>query len=253
MNSTSKSSSNAPQDRARFFYAGAAILLLVLAFLGFRLFYLHGNAYPGRPLTPPIRNVVIAHGVAMSAWVVLLVIQPLLIVNGKYRVHMFLGKIGAVLAAGIVFLGLRVAVAAAAVNPPDLKLWGLVPKQFLAIPLGVIVMFAGYVAMGVWNRRRREVHRPMMLLATLFAITAATDRIGSITNLYAHTVWGSIFGPFFTILVIGAAFLLVKWALTRSFDRWYAMGYAGLVVAGPLIMKLAPTQAWDGFASFLLR
>ena len=228
-------------------------MLLALAFLGFRLFYLHGNAYPGRPLTPPIRNVVIAHGVAMSAWMILLVIQPLLIVNGKYRVHMALGKIGAVLAACIVFLGLRVAVAAASVNPPDLKLWGLAPKQFLAIPVGVIVMFAGYVATGVWNRRRPEVHRPMLLLGTLIAVTAATDRIGAITNLYAHTVWGAIFGPFFTTAVIGAAFLLVKWALTRSFDRAYAVGYAVFVVAGPLILKLATTSVWDGFASFLLR
>lgn len=243
----------APKDPARFFYTGAALLLLVLTFLGFQLFYLHGTAYPGRPLTPPIRNVVIAHGVAMSAWMLLLVIQPLLIVNRKYRVHMFLGKIGAVLAACIVVLGWRVAVGAARVNPPDLKLWGLVPKQFLAIPLCAIVMFAGYVAIGVWKRRRAEVHRPMMLLGALAASAAAIDRISAITHLYAHNVWGEIFGPFFAPTVIGAALLLVKWALTRSFDRSYAAGFAVLAVVGPLTMKLATTQAWDGFASVLLR
>jgi hypothetical protein len=247
------SSANAPKDHARFFYAGASILLLVLVFLGFRLFYLHGKAFPGRPLTPPIRNLLIAHGVAMSAWVILLVIQPLLIVNRKYQVHMLIGRIGAVLAACIVFLGLRVAVAAATVNPPDLKLWGLVPKQFMAIPICAIVMFAGYVAIGLWNRRRPEVHRPMMLLGTLTVTAAALDRIGAITHLYAHSVWGATFGPFFAPTVIGVAFLLVKWALTRSIDRSYAAGYAVLVIVGPLTMKLAPTQAWDGFASFLLR
>lgn len=48
-------------------------------------------------------------------------------------------------------------------------------------------------------------------------------------------------------------FLVVKWALTRSFDRYYALGWAGLVVASAGIMKLATTQAWDGIASFLLR
>jgi hypothetical protein len=244
---------SSPKDPARFFYAGAAFVLLVLAFLGFQQFYLHGKAYPGRPLTPPIRNVLIAHGIAMTAWMLLLVIQPLLIANRHYRVHMRLGKIGAVLAAGIVFLGWSVAVGAAKVNPPDLQLWGLAPKQFLAIPVSAIVMFAGYVAIGLWNRRRPEVHRPMMLLGTLTASVAAIDRISAITHFYAHNVWGAIFGPFFASTVIGAAFLLVKWALTRTFDRTYAVGFAVLAVVGPLTMKLATTQAWDGFAGFLLR
>lgn len=253
MSTVTTLSSSVSKNNARFFYTGAAILLLVLSYLGFQLFYLHGQAYPGRPLTPPIRTVVIAHGVAMSAWVILLVIQPLLIVNRKHAVHMLLGKIGAVLAVCIVILGFRVAVGAASVNPPELKLWGLVPKQFLIVPLTAIVMFAGYVAVGVWNRRRAEVHRPMMLLGTLTASAAALDRIGPLTNLYSHTVFGAIFGPFFAPTVIGAAFLLVKWALTRSFDRSFAVGFAVLAVVGPIVMKLATTQAWDGFASFLLR
>jgi hypothetical protein len=93
----------------------------------------------------------------------------------------------------------------------------------------------------------------MMLLATLAVIPAALDRIDAIASLYRHTVWGTIFGPFFSSLVIGAVFLVVKWALTRSFDRYYALGWAGLVVANAGIMKLATTQAWDGIASFLLR
>jgi hypothetical protein len=74
-------------------------------------------------------------------------------------------------------------------------------------------------------------------------IPAALDRIDAISSLYRHTVWGTIFGPFFSSLVIGAVFLVVKWALTRSFDRYYALGWAGLVVASAGIMKLATTQA----------
>jgi hypothetical protein len=242
-----------PQDRARFFYAGAAALLLVLMFLGFQQFYLHGRAFPTRPLAPPIRTLLISHGVAMSTWVVLLLVQPLLIVNRKHQVHMLLGKIGAVLAACIFILGLKVGIEAARVSPPEVRLWNLPYKQFMAVPIISITIFAGFVGVGVWNRRRPEVHRPMMLLATLAAIPAALDRIDAISSLYRHTVWGTIFGPFFSSLVIGGVFLVVKWALTRSFDRWYAMGWAGLVVASAFIMKLATTQTWDRFASFLLR
>jgi hypothetical protein len=139
------------------------------------------------------------------------------------------------------------------VNPPDLKLWGLNPKQFVAIPVISIVIFAVYVAIGIWKRRQPDLHRPMTFLSALISVTAATDRIGFLSNLYRSTIWGAIFGPFFTPLVVGAMLLFVKWVLTRSFDWWYATGYAVLVVAGPFIMWLAPTQTWDQFANFLLR
>jgi hypothetical protein len=242
-----------PTDRARFFYTGAVALLLVLMFLGFQQFYLHGRAFPSRPLTPPIRTLLIAHGTVMTLWVLLMLVQPLLIVNRRHGVHMTLGKIGAVLAACIFLLGWRLGISSARVAPPEFRLWELTAKQFMTVPVISITIFAGFVAAGVWNRRRPEVHRPMMLLATLAAIPAALDRIPAISDLYRHTVFGPIFGPFFSGLVIGGVFLVVKWVLTRQFDRYYAMGWAGLVVASAGIMKLATTQAWDRFASFLLR
>jgi len=239
-------------NRARLFYFGAAVLLLALMFLGFQQFYLHGKAYPNRELAPPIRTLLILHGASMLMWVLLFLVQPLLIVAGNRRVHMMLGRIGAVLAVGIVILGYRLAVEATRIKPPEMRLWGLDPKQFLAISIISITVFAVFVSVGVWNRRRPEVHRPMMLLATLAVIPAALDRTEFITSLYAGTVWGAVFGPFFGSLVIGMFLLALKWRLTRSLNKWFAIGYAGLVFSSASIMQLATTRAWDQFASFLL-
>jgi hypothetical protein len=72
-------------------------------------------------------------------------------------------------------------------------------------------------------------------------------------SLFDRTVWGMTFGPFFPALVVGVLLLMVKWALTRSFDRYFAVGWVGLVVADAGIVKLATTRTWDGIASFLLR
>jgi hypothetical protein len=238
---------------ARFFYSGAAALLLVLMFLGFQQFYLHGRAFPNRPLAPPIRNLIIAHGLAMTAWVALLVVQPLLIAKRKHRVHMLLGKIGAGLAACIFVLGLWVGVAAPKVAPPEVRLWNLPYKHFMAVPLISITIFAALVAAGIWYRRRPEVHRPMMLLATLAVVPAALDRIDALASLYRNTFLAPIFGPFLMSLVLGAMFLVVRWALTRKFDRYFAIGWVGLVLASAGIMNLATTQAWDRFATFLLQ
>lgn len=258
MNLASKSSFDVPRAKAlaapgRWFYTGAAALLLGLMLLGFQQFYLHGKAFPNRPLAPPIRSLLIVHGIAMSAWMLLLVVQPLLVVNRKLRVHRTLGTIGAVLAGCIFLLGFKLGIEATRVSPPDVRLWNLPYKQFMAVPIISITLFGGFVTAGILSRRRPQVHRPMMLLATLAAIPAALDRIEAISSLYRHTVWGTLFGPFFSSLVLGAVFLLARWALTRSFDKYFALGWAGLVGVSGLVMQVAPTRAWDQVATFLLR
>ncbi|MBI3735980.1 hypothetical protein HY256_05660, partial [Candidatus Sumerlaeota bacterium] len=115
----SQGKSGAPPQAARFFHTGAAFLLIGFVIWGFHHFYLQGRAYPGRELTPPIRTLLIFHGFAMSGWLLLMLVQPLLIVSGNRRVHMTLGKVGAVLAGLIVILGLRLAVQSTRVSPPD--------------------------------------------------------------------------------------------------------------------------------------
>jgi hypothetical protein len=179
-------------------------------------------------------------------------VQPLLVVSRNYRVHMTLGKVGAVLATCIFILGFKLGIEATRVSPPEVRLWNMPYKQFMAVPIISITIFAGFVTAGILNRRRPEIHRPVMLLATLAAIPAVLDRIDTISSLYRETVWGTIFGSFFSSLVIGAVFLVVKWSLTRKFDWYYMMGWAGLVVASAGIMKLATTEVWDGIAGFLL-
>lgn len=237
----------------RFLYSAAAALLFVATFLGFQLFYTQGRAFPGRELTPPIRPAIIAHGVSMSLWILLFVAQPVLIAARRPRLHMTLGKIGAGLAVGIVASGLWVAIAAARVNPPELKLWGLEPQQFVAVPFFSILLFGAFVAIGVWKRRRPEIHRPMMLLATLAAIPAALDRIPPIPRLYQETVLGTLFGPFLASLAIGLVFLVVKRLTAGAWNRWFVGGFAALATANVLIMALAHSGAWNQWMTALLR
>jgi hypothetical protein len=237
---------------ARFLYASAAALLFVLMFLGFQQFYLHGKGYPDHPLFPTIKGVIVAHGVSMTGWMVLFLVQPLLIVSNNRRMHMSLGILGAMLAGLVVILGLWTAIATARVEP-DVVLWGLHRKQFMAIPIFAILTFGAFVTIGVRNRRRPEIHRPMMLLATLMVMPAAVDRITGVPDLWTLTAWGRLFGPFFAPIVIGAAFLALKTALTRSFDRWFAGGFVVLSLIGAFIMLIAPTASWENLASFMAR
>jgi hypothetical protein len=231
-------------------YTAFALLLMIATLLGFQQFYLHGKAYPGQEILPAVKPLIIAHGVAMSCWIVLFLLQPLLIVGNNRRLHVRLGKIGAALAICMVLLGLIVP-AVVTHYGPEFQLWGLTRRQFMAIPMLSITLFGAFVAIGVWKKHRSEIHRPMMLLATLSIVAAATDRITGLPELYGATIWGRVFGPFFPGLVIGAAFLVVKWLLTRSFDRWYTAGFGALMIAWAAIMQIATSGPWVRFASFL--
>lgn len=69
---TTQTTTKPPHNRL--FYSAASITLLALTLIGFRFFYLHLQAFPGRPLTPPIRTLLILHGVLMTAWMLLSVV-----------------------------------------------------------------------------------------------------------------------------------------------------------------------------------
>jgi len=243
---------SASHRNTRYLYAGATGVLFIIMFIGFHHFYLRGQAYPGRPLTPEIRNLILLHGISTTLWMVLAVVQPLLIAQRRHRLHMKLGLGAIALAALVTVTGIILAINATRLVPPEETFWHITIKQFMAIPISAMILFAGFVTTGVLNRKRREIHRPMMLLATLSIMPAPIDRIGPVLELYYTTAIGNVFGPFFPLIFLGLAFLLVKWALTRSFDTVFATGWVILVVVGAGIMAFAKTPAWDGIAGFLL-
>ena len=235
----------------RFLYLGFSTLLFVLMLLGFRQFYLHGHAVSGQPLPPPVRTLLIVHGTAMTTWMALFLVQPLLIASRNHRLHMSLGLFGAGLAACIVVLCMWTAIATTQKIHTDLVRYGLNRRQFMVVPLGDIGAFAVFVGIGIWNRKKPKIHAPMMLLATLAIMAAATNRIPEFHGLGASNVWGHVFGPHLIPLAVGVLFLSTKSALTRSFDRWFAGGLAGCALLFALGMHLAPTAAWDRFVTFL--
>jgi hypothetical protein len=236
----------------RLFYSGAAGLILVMMFWGFMQYYLHGKAFGGREIAPPMRTLVLVHGIAMTAWVLLFLVQPLLIAGGSRKRHMMLGRVGAILAICMIVLGLKMGVQSTRLIPPQARIWGVTPSQFMIVPLGSIVTFGLFVAVGIYFRRRPEIHRPMMLMATLLVIPAAVARIAPLNALYENTALVSVFGPNFWTLIFATVLLLGKWAITRSFDRWFAIAYGCLVATYMLNWHLATTHAWGRIAAMLL-
>jgi hypothetical protein len=237
---------------SRGFYLLAALALILASLWGFRHFYFQGMAYPGRPLTPGLRTLIVAHGTAMALWLVLLLSQTLLIARHRTALHRQLGQLGAVLAATIVTLGLGLALASTQLNPPGMVIWGLTPRQFMAVPFITILLFAFGVAMGMAERSRPALHRTWMLLASLVVMPAAVSRIDWISHLYDHTWLAPLFGPFLGALLLALVLLAIRSLQQRQIDRPLAWGCGALVLTSLAIMQIATTPAWEGLAGWLL-
>lgn len=243
------------EQSARLFYFIAALVLLGLTVWGFGSFYAHGEGAGGREITRQIRYWVIGHGVIMTAWVLLFLVQPFLIVFRRPRVHMLLGRVGAVLAVVAVAIGLFVAISSVKYSVkyhPSAKPWGYTAKQFMAVPVFGILVFGTFVSCALWQRRRPEIHRSMMLFGTLTAVQAGIARIAPFTKLYKDTTLETFFGPYLGAIVVGAGFLLASCGLRRTFDRWICVGFLAFLAYCILTLRICTTSSWAHAADFLV-
>jgi hypothetical protein len=231
----------------RYFYSVAALVILTITVVGFQPFYLRGEGMAGRRIPPQMFPLVAVHGALMTAWVVLFLVQSLLISARKRRLHMKLGWGASVVALGVAITGFMVAVQS--VRPvPEVPFWGMAYRQFLLIMLAEVALFTLFVLVGVLSRKRPEVHRAMLLLASLSILAGATVRMPILFPLFGESGWMGIFGPIF---VLGAVFLLVRSLLKGAFDRWFATGYAALIVFYVAVSKFAVSDAWSYLAKVI--
>lgn len=238
-------------ERQFYLVAGCAILLFVV--LGFKQFYLHGQTFTGRLVTQQIAPLVFVHGIGMSTWVIFLIVQSSLIVSGNRKLHMSLGIGGAVLASCLVAVGLLTAILSVHYRPHDFAFFGGA-RHFLIIPLTDIVAFGVLAAVGLKYRRRSEIHRPMMCLATVFAMAAALARIPFIRGPVGAVLQGTPFmllSSWIPMLTFGLLLGLVKWVMTRTWDRYFARGWAAMACVCLMQVFVAKTAAWDRLAALV--
>ena len=224
----------------RLFYVIAGSVMLVATVVGFRLFLAHGKGFGGGEITRQIVPLVVVHGLAMFSWISLFLVQSIFILNGNRRLHMRIGVAGAVLAAVMVILGSVTAILSTHHNPEAYHLLGGA-RFFLATMLGEMLGFGTLVAIAVIYRRRAEIHRAMMLLATLMIISGSLGRCPYIGNF-------AIMPPLYVLgpaLMLGALFLVLQWALVRAVSRWYALGYSAVVIASCVFIVVGHSSLWN--------
>jgi len=235
-----QSAALAGRRRERLFYTGMAVAFLFIVFAGFaRTYYL--RPYFGTPQLTPLLHL---HGLIFTSWIVLLLAQTLLIAAKRTAVHRRLGWAGAALAVLMILVGTTTAVVRAKAGAAPAG--AVSPLAFLTIPLGDMLVFALLIGAGFYYRRKPDVHKRLMLLATIAILPAAVARLPFDFIQQA--------GPlaFFGISDLFILVTLLYDLLTRGRPhRATVWGGLLVIVSHPLRLVVGGTQAWLSFAAWL--
>jgi hypothetical protein len=232
--SPQRAAPDAARRRERLFFGGMVAALVLTVFAGFApSFYLHGVSGAANALTPSL----VLHGIVFSAWMVLLFAQTSLIAARRTDLHRRLGVVGAVLAVLMMVLGAYVAVTRAQEGL-------LTPPAFLAIPLATLIVFPALFGAALYFRRRPDIHKRLVLLATLELVTAAIARLPLVAP-HGPIAFFAVTDLFLVAIVV---YDLVSLKRVHAATLW---GGLLLIASQPLRLLISETEAWIAFTGWI--
>ena len=234
MSTTSLSTFSRPR-----FYVGMAAFMSLIVLAGFWPTYFGQflNGIPSRPW------VVHLHGMIFTGWMVLLITQVILAATGKTQAHRTLGTFGIAYGFLVLAMGVVISIAAPVLHVVAGEQTIDAASGFVIIPLGDMVLYAGFFIPAVIYRRRPEIHKRLMLLATTALLFAAAGRMSNFIPMpLAVLIWVS---P----VLLGMAY--DKWS-RRKVHPLYFIGLVILLV-GFFRIFLVESEAWLPIGRAIIR
>lgn len=230
------SAANGPKSRDSFYTWGAVVITL-LVFAGFaRTYYL--KELLGTQSLPLLLHV---HGLVMTLWFSLFLVQVRLVASYRVDLHRRLGVIGALLALLVVSLGVTTIIVRDRLHfRPGQSL------ASLAFQLSTFVVFAALVAGALLCRRRSDFHKRLMLLASVSLLFPA------IVRLPLSFLKGNILIAFSLMGLCVLVPVVVDTVRNRRLHPAFGWGMLLIVASQPLSLMLGSTHVWKRFAIWLL-
>ncbi|MFZ0743708.1 MAG: hypothetical protein WAM85_04840 [Terracidiphilus sp.] len=153
----------------RYFYFAMSVLFAAIVVIGFSRTVNQNLFHPALPRP----FLLWIHGAAFSGWVAFYMFQSALVRTHNVKWHRFFGWFGAGLAALMVPLGFTIAVImghfdAVVLHQPD--------PAFLSIPFYDMLAFATFVSLAIYWRKKPELHRRLLFVATCSLLDAPFGR-----------------------------------------------------------------------------
>jgi uncharacterized membrane protein YozB (DUF420 family) len=186
------------------------------------------------------------HGFALSAWIVLFLIQTILIVRGSPTLHRRLGWVMSGLAASIVVLMGAAIVDQMQRTPPPF------PAAFaLAFGMFDIIVFATLVGWAIYWRRRPDWHKRLMLSATILLLGAAVVRIVAFNGIHDPRYF--VLAEYCSAIIFFIPCFGYDWVTGRKFHLANIVGLALILTdltIQPIVLSWGP---WTTFANAIQR
>lgn len=215
----------------------AHLFLLCIVLIGFaRTFYLR-SLFLGRPLS----LVLLLHGVALTAWYGIVVLQGLLVLSGRRALHAKVAWLAVPIVVAVVASGIQVNMNVAlqiesASSPENMFVWG----NFMSL-LSFVILVIG----GVTLRRRFMAHHRLIFFASLAIIGPAFARFAFWPLIGLGLSAAPIFAIVGMILLVLLAIAYDLSFLRRVQPATYA-GLCGVIL--PLIGGTVIAISGAGFA-----
>jgi uncharacterized membrane protein YozB (DUF420 family) len=225
-------------------------MLLVMVFLGFgRTFFLRSFfEQPARWQFEQLPTVYLVHGVVLTAWFILLVVQSTFINIRKVELHRKLGYGMAVLAVLVVFTGIQVVLDS---TPRSIKMGILDSEnqsQMLgqSVPLFVdllsLIVFTLSIGIAIVLRRNIQLHRTLMLIGSMSFMVVALAR--ALPEFFLGVELPLIIGCF---LLFPALLFAHDWIYFKRFPVYAFAGLLTLIAMVFMTLLFTRSDWWFSF------
>lgn len=221
-------------------YLPVAIFALVVAFVGFWANY-YGRIFTGTVTTAPIIQV---HAAIFIGWLLLVITQATLAARGRMARHMQVGRYVMAYGIAVIAIGLIGSVAGSGMHLEAGRLERA--RALLFIGFTDMLTFAPFLAAAWIYRRKPEVHKRLIVVATTILLIAPVHRM--------HWFLGGPPAPDAAVLLIWLApiyaGMIYDWFTQRVVHPVYLLGVLAVLFLKYGRIPIMRSDAWQATADW---
>ena len=225
------------QRRGHQFYVGLTLFLIVTVVTGFWPSYF-GTFLSGGLARPLVMHV---HGAIFTGWMALLFLQVGLAATGRVRTHRRVGTFGIWYGAAVLTMGVIATFAAPVIHVHRGEWTVDQAAGFLILPIGDMLLFGGFFGAAVKFRNKPEIHKRLIVAATVALAFAAVARMNFAPPLF-FLIW----------MTPMAALAVFDFYSARRVHKVTMLCIAVMVVLFPRVL-LVENEAWIAVGRAMLR
>ena len=238
---------------ARRFYVWMAGTFLAIAVLGFLPTYFMPMVQ-SRFEAPPIIHI---HGMIMFAWMTLFFVQTALVSRGGTLAHRTWGMLGVAIATAMGFSVIAVINARVAqLEPMGLAQGELV---FSWVQVSGVLMFETLFVLAIVNLKKSELHKRLMVLATIslldapiarwFAVFLAPPHVMGVPDPAPPVFVDLVPGLIGDLLIVAA--MIFDWRTRGRPHPVYLIGGAAILVVQLTRLPISEMALWQSIAGWI--